>query len=161
MAHGLLENAVVCLTPDYNDEHDPRKAPPDRRYVADTTPAADDEQLTVHIPGIKVMEPSVPSKAAKGLLPRATFVLTLFRCRYTPDKSGAPDANSLDEDGTQRSIDMYALLVGLADLWLAGTLFGDDNPIGPESVNWRQSVTNLSPSADLGGFTITFEADIS
>lgn len=140
--------------------------PPDRQYVSPGAPAADCEQLTVHLNTIRNLAPA--NRAGSGLgatqgcqvLPVGVFIVTLWRCVATVDHDGPPSAEALQVNGEQVAKDAWSLLVGYTELWQASLLVPSVPELDCQAITWQPGVQTLTPQGGLVGITLTVEIQL-
>lgn len=147
MLDDLLAATVASLTPDPDDETDPRTAPPDRQFVAHGPGsfAWDCPLVAVSLSGL-VLEPQDPRGMGCAAIPVATLTVSLLRCYPDLDADGIPTADELTDAATVLAVDAAALAGGLAADHFSGDLFASAN-IACNKV----TLGPLDPLGPLGG----------
>jgi hypothetical protein len=113
--------------------------PPDRRYVANGLPAADCEQLTVHLAGI-VRGTTQANRPDFQCAPTTVEAhVTRFWCIPTIDDSGrAPSTSDMETSGHEVSL-------GALELWQA-------TAAAAAQVACRPAVDEAAPTPPSGGY---------
>jgi hypothetical protein len=122
---------------------------PDRAFVTYGTPAADCDQLTVHLVPLTVGS-SQPVNAAVVRVNRVTLIATLFRCGpIWENAQEMPTPEDMGALAEQINADRWALWNYPYNKWCANLLFEDCGDV----LNW--GLGQLPPSGGMVGTTLT------
>jgi hypothetical protein len=133
---------------------------PDRSYVHPGIPAADCEQLTVHVEqiidantGLGGLESGTRHRSAR--MPQPILVATLFRCVPGPDNNGDPPAAAdLESAAQQLHADGWALHNVLFNKVRDGTLLEICS-----NVVW-EGLRRYGPQGGFGGWTLVVRPEL-
>lgn len=150
-AEEALDQADVITAIDALDSYG--GGAPERAYVSHGEPAADCEELTVHLSTLAPRALGTESSARCLVVPEVQFCLQLWRCVTTLENDATPSATVLHDEALALTIDGWALWKYLTGLWKAGTLFdgiscknvafGIMEPLGPTGglAGWQLCLT--------------------
>lgn len=139
---------------------------PDRQYVSPGAPAADCEQLTVHLNAVRNLMPANRSGSGLGavqgcqVIPVAVYIVTLYRCVAVVDGDGPPSATALNANGEQLAQDGWELWAGFTALWSASELLPSVPELDCQAITWQPGIQTLTPQGGLAGITMTIEIQV-